>query len=105
MGHKEILEEIKTMLMKGRAKNVKALVEQALSEGCGMDVVLNEGLLNGMQAVIDLLKERGLRDNYIVMVGGAPVNQNFADQIGADYYTADAASAASVAKQALAARK
>ena len=41
--------------------------------------------------VIGELEQRGIRDKYIVMIGGAPVNQNFADQIGADYYTADAA--------------
>ena len=57
-----------------------------------------------MQATIDSLNERGLRDKYIVMVGGAPVNQNFADQIGADYYTPDAASAAEVAKKAVSER-
>ena len=55
----------------------------------------------GMQSVIDALQEKGLRDKYIVMVGGAPVNQSFADQIGADYYTPDAATAAEVAKKAV----
>jgi 5-methyltetrahydrofolate--homocysteine methyltransferase len=54
-----------------------------------------------MKDVIDELKNRNIRDKYIVMVGGAPVNQNFAEQIGADYYTPDAATAAEVAKQAV----
>ena len=40
-----------------------------------------------------------------MMVGGAPVNQAFADQIGADYYTADAATAAETAKAAVIAKK
>ena len=44
-----------------------------------------------MQSVIDELQSKGLRDKYIIMVGGAPVNAKFAEQIGADYYTADAA--------------
>ena len=44
--------------------------------------------------VIDALKEAGLRDQVRVMVGGAPVTQVFADEIGADCYTLDAASAA-----------
>ncbi len=57
-----------------------------------------------MQLVIDALKEKGLRDKYIVMVGGAPVNQKFAEQIGADYYSEDAASCAEVARQAIMAR-
>lgn len=54
-----------------------------------------------MQDCIDLLKERNLRDKYVVMVGGAPVNQSFCDQIGADYYTPDAATCADVAKTAV----
>ena len=55
-----------------------------------------------MEKTIELLKEKGVRDKYIVMVGGAPVNQAFADQIGADIYTADAASCAEAAKKAVA---
>ena len=54
-----------------------------------------------MQDCVDRLKERGLRDKYIVMIGGAPVNDSFAEQIGADYYTPDAASAAETAKEAV----
>ena len=52
-----------------------------------------------MNRVIEILKERGLRDRFIVMVGGAPVTQAFADEIGADAYTTDAASAAVKAKE------
>ncbi|HHX71846.1 MAG TPA: cobalamin-binding protein [Clostridiales bacterium] len=48
--------------------------------------------------VIDALKEAGLRDKVKVMVGGAPVTQQFADEIGADCYTLDAASAAQAAR-------
>lgn len=48
--------------------------------------------------VIDALKEAGLRDKVKVMVGGAPVTQEFADEIGADAYTPDAASAAEKAR-------
>jgi 5-methyltetrahydrofolate--homocysteine methyltransferase len=54
-----------------------------------------------MKSVIDELEKRGLRDKYIVMIGGAPVTSNFAKEIGADYYTPDAATAAEVAKEAL----
>lgn len=211
-----ILEEMSGFLQKGRAKNVKALVEQALAEGVNPKEILNEGLLAGMMIigekfknnevfvpevlvaaramnagitilepklieignepvgkavigtvkgdlhdigknlvvmmfkgagfevhdvgvdvdadtfiakaeevnadvicmsalltttmpnmknVIDTLVEQGKRDKYIVMVGGAPVNQAFADQIGADYYTADAATAAETAKAAVIAKK
>jgi len=47
---------------------------------------------------IDALKEAGLRDKVKIMVGGAPVTQSFADEIGADAYTADAATAAQVCR-------
>ena len=50
--------------------------------------------MHGQKDVIDALKEAGLRDKVRVMVGGAPVTQAFADEIGADCYTLDAASAA-----------
>lgn len=210
-----IIDEMSEFLQKGRAKNVKALVEQALEEGVDPKIILNEGLLSGMmiigtkfknnevfvpevlvaaramnaglailepklvevgnepvgkavvgtvkgdlhdigknlvvmmlkgagfeivdagvdveaetfidkaeevgadvicmsalltttmpnmQACIDQLKERGLRDKYIVMVGGAPVNDSFAKQIGADFYTPDAATAAETAKEAVLAK-
>jgi len=48
--------------------------------------------------VIDALKESGLRNKVKVMVGGAPVSQSFADEIGADAYTPDAATAADVCR-------
>ena len=75
------------------------------AEEVGADVICVSALLTttmpGMQTVVETLKERGLREKYIVMVGGAPVNQAFAEQVGADYYTADAASCAEVAKKAV----
>lgn len=80
-----------------------AFIEKA--EEIGADVICISALLTTtmpyMQTCIDALKEQGLRDKYIVMVGGAPVNESFAKQIGADYYTPDAASAAEVAKKAV----
>lgn len=50
-----------------------------------------------MKVVIDTLVEQGLRDDYIVLVGGAPLNQEFGDAIGADAYCRDAAVAAETA--------
>ena len=58
-----------------------------------------------MKTVVDALEERGLRDKYIVMIGGAPVNEEFAKEIGADYYTDDAPTAAERAKAAVLERK
>jgi 5-methyltetrahydrofolate--homocysteine methyltransferase len=49
--------------------------------------------------VIDAIKSAGLRDTVKIMVGGAPVTQSYAEEIGADAYTPDAASAAEVCKQ------
>ncbi len=78
--------------------------EEVGADVIGMSALLTTTMPN-MQVVIDALKERGLRDKYIVMVGGAPVNDSFAQQIGADYFTPDAATAAEVAKKAVLERK
>ena len=51
-----------------------------------------------MKVVIDTLKEKGIREDYIVMVGGAPLNEEFAKAIGADAYCRDAAVAVETAK-------
>ena len=56
----------------------------------------------GQKEVIDALSAAGLRDKVRVMVGGAPITQEFADEIGADCYTLDAASAAREAKRLIA---
>lgn len=53
----------------------------------------------GQKDVIDALVAAGIRDDVKVMVGGAPITQQFADEIGADCYTLDAASAAKAAKR------
>lgn len=82
-------------------------IEEA--EKVGADIICMSALLTttmpGMKAVIEKLEEKGLRDKYIVMIGGAPVSQAFADEIGADYYTPDAASAAETAAAAIADRR
>lgn len=52
-----------------------------------------------MQKTVDAITESGLRDKVKILVGGAPVNQEYADKIGADGYAADAGSAAMLAKQ------
>lgn len=207
-----IIDEMSEMLQKGRAKNVKTLVQQALDEGQDPRIILNEGLLAGMMIIggkfkknevfvpevlvaaramnaglailepklveignkpvgkavigtvqgdlhdigknlvvmmlkgagfevydlgvdvepqvfidkaaevgadvlcmsalltttmmkmeecIKLLNDEGVRDKYIVMVGGAPITESFAKQIGADFYTEDADSAAKAAKKAV----
>lgn len=51
-----------------------------------------------MKVVIDTLQEEGQRDDFVVLVGGAPLNEAFADSIGADAYCRDAAVAVETAK-------
>jgi len=58
-----------------------------------------------MKVVIDDLKERGIRDDYIVLVGGAPVNEEFGMAVGADAYCRDAAVAAETAQALVLARR
>lgn len=108
----DIGKNIVAMMLKGAGFEVVDLgvdvaaetyVEKA--EEIGADVICMSALLTttmeNMKNVITLLEEKGLRDKYIVMVGGAPVNDSFAMEIGANFFTADAASAAEVAKQAV----
>ncbi|MEM1343359.1 MAG: B12-binding domain-containing protein [Pseudomonadota bacterium] len=51
-----------------------------------------------MKVVIDTMKEQGIRDDYVVLVGGAPLNEEFGRAIGADAYCRDAAVAVETAK-------
>jgi corrinoid protein of di/trimethylamine methyltransferase len=55
-----------------------------------------------MKVVIDAMKEKGIRDNYVVLVGGAPLNEEFGRAIGADAYCRDAAVAVDTAKDFIA---
>lgn len=58
-----------------------------------------------MKVVIDTLKEKGLRSDYIVLVGGAPLNHEFGEAVGADAYCRDAGVAVETAKTLIAARR
>lgn len=64
----------------------------------GMSALLTT-TMNSMGATIEALTEAGLRDQVKVMIGGAPITQDFAEKIGADGFSADAGSAARLAKQ------
>ena len=64
----------------------------------GMSAMLTT-TMRAMELTIKTLEEAGVRDMVKIMVGGAPVTQDFADQIGADGYAANAASASELAKQ------
>ena len=58
-----------------------------------------------MKVVIDTLKEKNMRDDYIVLVGGAPLNEAFGEAVGADAYCRDAAMAVETAKRMMAERR
>ena len=58
--------------------------------------------MDGMRVVIDKLKEAGIRDKVKVMIGGSPISQKFADEIGADGYSTNAVEAVKLAKRLLA---
>jgi len=64
----------------------------------GMSALLTT-TMRAMEHTVKALEEAGVRDQVKIMVGGAPVTQSFADQIGADGYASNAASAAEMAKK------
>ena len=70
----------------------------------GMSAMLTTTMMY-MKVVVDELKRRGLRDDYIVLVGGAPLTKEFAYRVGADAFCTDSNSAVSTADTLLAARK
>ncbi len=69
------------------------------------DILAMSALLSttmpGMRETIDALRKAGLKDNVMVMIGGAPVTANFASEINADAYAPDAGSAVIQAKKVL----
>ena len=75
-----------------------AALEEHKPEILGMSALLTT-TMPYMKVVIDTMKEQGIRDDYIILVGGAPLNQEFGDAIGANAYCRDAAVAADTAKQ------
>jgi 5-methyltetrahydrofolate--homocysteine methyltransferase len=81
-----------------------AALEEHKPEILGMSALLTT-TMPYMKVVIDTMKEQGIRDDYIILVGGAPLNQEFGEAIGADAYCRDAAVAADTAKQLVAERR
>jgi methylmalonyl-CoA mutase cobalamin-binding domain/chain len=79
-------------------------IEQHKPDILGMSALLTT-TMPYMKVVIDTMKERGMRDDYIVLVGGAPLNEEFGAAIGADAYCRDAAVAAETAKALVAKRR
>lgn len=112
----DIGKNLVAMMMEGAGLEVINLginvdVEQFLDaihehkpEILGMSALLTT-TMPYMKVVIDTLREVGLRDEIYVMVGGAPVTENFAREVGADAYGRDAAVSVEIAKKYLADRK
>jgi methylmalonyl-CoA mutase cobalamin-binding domain/chain len=81
-----------------------AAIEQHQPEILGMSALLTT-TMPYMKVVIDTLKDKGIRSDHIVLVGGAPLNEAFAQAIGADAYCRDAAVTVETAKTLLARRQ
>ncbi len=83
--------------------SAETFVQTAREQHC--DIIACSALLTTtmqeMRRVVELAIETGIRDSVKVMVGGAPISQSFCDEIGADLYTEDAASAAKAAVAAI----
>jgi corrinoid protein of di/trimethylamine methyltransferase len=81
-----------------------AAIRQHKADIIGMSALLTT-TMPYMKVVVERLKEEGMRDDVIVMVGGAPVTQEFADHVGADGYGEDGADAVKVARKLIAERR
>lgn len=78
-----------------------AAIDEHKPDMLGMSALLTT-TMPYMKVVIDTLKEKGIRDDIIVLVGGAPLNEDFAKAIGSDAYCRDAAVAVETAKDLMA---
>lgn len=72
-------------------------IEEHQPDILGMSALLTT-TMPYMKVVIDTMKEKGIRDDYVVLVGGAPLNEEFGKAVGADAYCRDAAVAVETAK-------
>ena len=81
-----------------------AAIDEHQPDILGMSALLTT-TMPYMKVVIDTLRDRGLRDRLVVLVGGAPLNEEFGKAVGADAYCRDAAIAAETAKQLVTARR
>ena len=104
----DIGKNLVKMMMEGKGLEVfdlganvdpSAYIDTAKKEGCqiiAMSALLTT-TMSVMPEVVEAAKSAGIRDKVKFMIGGAPITQTYCEQIGADYYTDDAASAADLA--------
>ena len=88
--------EVHDMGINNSVEEYLAALERHKPDILGMSALLTT-TMPYMKVVIDALKDQGLRDKYIVLVGGAPLNEEFGTAVGADAYCRDAADAATTA--------
>src|SRR6187397_3219991 len=79
-------------------ENYLNAIEEHQPDIVGMSALLTT-TMPYMKVVIDTMKQKGIRDDYIVLVGGAPLNEEFGKAVGADAYCRDAAVAVETAKE------
>lgn len=80
----------------GRNVPLHSFVDKAVEVGATIIAMgtLMTTTMEGMRTVIEELEKRGIRDQFTVIIGGSPISQSFADEIGADIYAPDANAAA-----------
>ena len=85
----------------GRDVPLDNFVDKAIEVGASLICMstLMTTTMDGMRIVIEKLKEKGIKDNVKVMVGGSPISQKYANEIGADGYSANAVGAVKLAKR------
>ena len=91
------------MIDLGRDVPLQKFVDSAKAEGADLVCMstLMTTTMGGMETVIKLLKDAGIREEVKVMIGGGPISQKFADRIGADGYSYNAVEAVKLAKNLL----
>lgn len=89
--------EVRDLGINNSVESYLAAIEEEQPDILGMSALLTT-TMPYMKVVIDTLKEKGMRDDYIILVGGAPLNEEFGRAIGADAYCRDAAVAVETAK-------
>jgi methylmalonyl-CoA mutase cobalamin-binding domain/chain len=90
--------EVRDLGINNSVEKYLEALEQEKPDILGMSALLTT-TMPYMKVVIDTMKEKGMREDYIVLVGGAPLNEEFGKAIGADAYCRDAAVAVETAKQ------
>ena len=96
--------EVKDLGINNSVEKYRAALQQHKPEILGMSALLTT-TMRYMKVVIDTLKEKGMRENFIVLVGGAPLNEEFGKAVGADAYCRDAAVAAETAQALVMAKR